>query len=227
MNQYNLDSLLAQHFRMIVFGSSGSGKTYYICNKIIPVLLEKYQAFFVISPNYNGGVYPKHLPKTTMTIDSTKFHKGDGLPEKLKQIEFVLQSYKKKGVKDQHGHAIFKYNSCIILDDVLSEKDAKSDELPNMFMRFRHYNCSLIFTSNSCTRIVSQAMIANSTHLIHFRFTAKPRNDAKHMIENYIDCKGTEKEIKKEVEKVYTKYLDEKKYGCLIIDVTNNKIYTN
>lgn len=228
MNQYNLDSLLSESFRMIVFGCSGSGKTYWICHKLIPVLLQKYSVFFVISPSYNGGVYTKHLPKeTTKSIDSTKFKKGDDLPDKLKQIEFALKSFTKKGVKDQHGHSIVKYNSLIILDDVLSEKYAKMDELPNIFMRFRHYNCSIIMTSNSCTRIVSQSMIANSSHLVHFRFTAKPRNDAKHMLENYIECKGSEKEIKREVEKVYSTYLEDKKHGALIIDVTNNQIYTN
>jgi hypothetical protein len=228
MNQYNLDSLLSNHFRALFIGASGSGKSFFICHKIIPVLLDKYDVFIVITPLYNSTVYTKHLPKEgTRVIDSTQFTDSKGLEQTLKNIEFMLQGWKKKGVKNIDGHALYKFTTCIIMDDVLSEKFSKSEEMMNLFMRMRHYQCSIIMTANTTTRIISPAMYANTSHICFFKMYGKGRNDSLNQLLQYVDSKGTEKKIKKEVDDIYTKYVDQKKYGALLISCEDSKIYTN
>jgi hypothetical protein len=227
MNQYNLESLLSNHFRALFIGTTGSGKSFYICHKIIPVLLQKYQVFYVISPGYNSTVYTKHLPKEqTRVIDSKKLD-VKGLEQLLRSIEFTLEGQKKKGVKNQEGHTIYKFHSCIILDDVLSEKFSKSEEMMNLFMRLRHLQASIIMTANTTTRIISPAMYSNSSHLFFFRMPGVGRNNILNQLVNYVDCKGTDKKIKKEADDIYTKYVDQKKYGALIVSCEDSKIYTN
>src|SRR6185369_5729546 len=142
------------YFRLICFGASQSGKTYFITQKLIPILLQKYQKWFIITPSYNQNVYKQLLPKDTVTfIDSTKFTDKNNLEQILLKIQFCLNQTKVG--KDFFGHTVYKWNSIIILDDVLSPKFSRSEGMINLFARFRHYQVSTIMTSNATKVLIS------------------------------------------------------------------------
>lgn len=223
----NLDTLNKDYFRALFIGSGDSGKTYYICNRVIPTLCNKYQVFIIISPGYNYHVYKNSIPKDKLviSIDSTKFTNKNGLQEQLNNIIFTIDKTQKKGVKDQLGHSIYKYNTCIILDDVLSESLSKSEVMMNMFMRIRHYQCSLIMTANSTRRIITPQMLNNTNYLFVFKLMGKARNDMLNTLMHYVDIKGNDKDINKCFDKLLEDKVDSVKYGHLVIDQIDSKIY--
>lgn len=222
----NLDALNKDYFRLLAIGASGSGKTFYICNQIIPAITNKYDVFYIISPGYNSNVYKQAIAKNKLVIcvDSTKFGKT-GLKDTLNNIFFAIDKTEKKNIKDQHGHKVYKHNTIILLDDCLSEEYSKSTEMMNLFMRSRHYQCSIIMTSNATTRIITPQMLNNSSYLFVFKLMGKSRNDMLNMMMNYVDVKGSDKEIKKYCDDLLDQKVDSVKYGNMIIDLQDSKIY--
>jgi hypothetical protein len=231
--QYNLNTILQDYFRLIACGASDSGKTYFITKKLFPILVKKYKVFIVITPGYNGTVYKKALsnyvhPSCVKCVDSTKFESSKDLEATLVNIQKMIE--KTKIGKNEDGHDVYRWNTCLILDDVLSEKNSRSEAMSNLFMRFRHYQCSIIFTSNYTNIVLTPLMLANSTHLALFQLAGKGRNDCLHLLMQRINYK-TESKGKDVASQIYKKYIDDRhtdtSRGSLLIDQTNSKLYYN
>lgn len=224
--QINSESVVLQdYFRMLLFGAGQSGKTWYIVNVLLPLLFKKYQKVFVITPSYNQSVYKKVIPKQFLTcIDPTKFDDKNDLEVCFKKIQFCIEQTKVG--KDETGHDVYKWNSIVILDDVLSPKFSRSETMIQLFARFRHYQVSTIMTSNAWRVLVSPLMLNNTTYIVMFNMKGDARNCAINQLMDYFNYTN-ERDGKKKAEKIFQDYIENKRYGSLFLDQNSNKLYYN
>jgi hypothetical protein len=81
-------------------------------------------------------------------------------------------------------------------------------------------------TSNSWRVLVSPLMLNNTNYIVTFNLKGAARNDVTNQIMDYFNY-GSEKEGKRKAEDIFRKYVEEKKYGSLLLDQNSNKLYFN
>ena len=224
LSEYNISQINNDYFRMLIFGSSGSGKTYFTLHKLLPELRKRYHQVFLISPSYLKSQYEQVIPRHCLThIDCHKFKKGYELKDVLKMIQATIE--KTKIGRDQTGHTMYKYKTLIIFDDALHE--TVDQELSNSFAHFRHYQTSLIFLSQHTKKICSPMMLGNTNFIVMFNMKGQSKLDCINMLREYTE--GTsEKEQKSIANSVYNKWIVGtvgNTYNCLFCDGVGNNLF--
>jgi hypothetical protein len=166
-------STIPKHpYRLMISGSSGSGKTNLLLNLILSP--QFYRDFFkniiVISPNVHNDLSYKHLEK---------------------YVESTLKRKKKSERVRYFVYATFDSNEMMeIMDDLAAAKQSLGDKLPPtlfvlddviddkhflnskffsmMWTRSRHFNCSAIVCSQSYMRVPRTARL-NMTNVVLFK----------------------------------------------------------
>ena len=163
MEKNNIPYILPQlPFRMIIYGSSASGKG-------------------VLLNNLLGDRFPyKRIFQKNVFIFSSTFSLGD---ESLQDVNvqedniFVsLDEYVLRDIVDEQKQIIHEYekskapNILIVLDDVLTQLSRKQTSIVReLFFSGRHYKISICMLVQSY-KGVTRAMRTNSTHSVFFSF---------------------------------------------------------
>ena len=135
-------------FRMLIVGSSGSGKTQTLLN-IIHTMGETFQNLHVITKNKDEPLYN---------------YLQDKLKENINIVEGIEQAPNlDKFDKDEQ--------SLIVMDDLVLERNQKA--LEQYFIRARKLNCSLIYISQSYYA-VPPIIRKNLTYLVIKRLSSLP-----------------------------------------------------
>jgi hypothetical protein len=164
-------------FRLIVFGQTGCGKTYWLLNTLWPVLKHGYDEVFVFTKTHNAKVYMNAIEGVHIV---TKDYK-----DTLIQIK-QLQEQNITG-EDKDGHPIFGSNILLIFDDVLDESLFKDREFMDIFTNMRHLQTSTVLISQITNKAINTRMKSNCSHFCIFRVNDfYQRLDLLRMIENAI-----------------------------------------
>jgi hypothetical protein len=126
------------NFRQIVCGSSGSGKTSYVCQYITRFM--KVRKLYILAKHLNQ-------PKMEYLINFYKEMERE-LSKKLKKdiqiVEIVTNDIDEFPTVDN----ITGKDNVIVIDDFVMEPD-KQNKLPNYFVRGRHHGCSIFYLSQT------------------------------------------------------------------------------
>lgn len=221
-------------FRMIIFGQTASGKTYFLANSVLPAISKNFDKFVVFTKKYNSEVYRKMLKKVGVEEKDIIIFNVSLLsdPEDttiIKQDYVIptLQSIAKTQERnvlpdlDKEGHPTYKYRVLCILDDILNEKMMKSSAFEDVFYTYRHLNISVILLSQISNKCISTQMKGNTHYNVIFKMqghyqTLYPRQL---IADSLITRKGMEQKKAEEMaSKIYSKYIAGTKFGWIMID---------
>lgn len=156
--------------KMVITGKSESGKSYLLRNRIIPSIIDEYEAVFIISPTAqldSGWVKLRNKNKKNKEkIVLIQDFNDETLQETLELCGENRMIGNEEGIPDEEQP---KY--LFIMDDVsdlLSQ--SKRDFFSTMSIKGRHYNCSYILTSHKWN-LVNRMIRTNATFKLFFRIT--------------------------------------------------------
>lgn len=212
--KFEVDRLQSSPFRMVVFGSSQSGKTYYIENIIWPKIKETFDKVVVFTQDYNNNRYKQHFSpqiiqkmvrvtkKGPLGVNVTEnievpmiYNNVDEIPKIIESIKIqqMADTIKKKGTNenrlDENGNPVFKYDILLIFDDIIDEKLVRSDDFRKLFGTLRNVHISTIFIIQSTSTVITPFM-KNNTNI-------------------FVLCKMTHSRDKSEIFKIFEPALDE------------------
>lgn len=129
-------------FRMVIAGSSGSGKTNTFLN-LLKIMPDTFENIWIVTKNKDEPIY-------------------NWLDDKLGKEGLKIQEIDKDGLPDL-DKLDKTQNNLIVMDDLVGEKNQKPME--QFFIRARKKNCSLIYITQSYYQVPK--MIRNNlTYLI-------------------------------------------------------------
>jgi ABC-type dipeptide/oligopeptide/nickel transport system ATPase component len=162
-------------FRMLIAGSSGSGKTNTLLS-LLNIMPSTWEKIVIITKNKNEPLY-------------------EWLEDKLSKEDFKIQEIDKEGMPDLDKFDKTK-NNLIVMDDLVGEKNQKPME--QFFLRSRKVGCSLVYISQSYYAVPK--MIRNNLNYIIIKQISSMKNllmisreydlglDKKDLIEIYEDA---------------------------------------
>lgn len=213
------------YFRMLVMGKSNSGKTYFLLNELLPILVKKYTMFYVFTVEYNIGVFKKVLTKLGVDPVRQKLIKVPDtsmIPYAVQAIETAI--IEDKTGEDEDGHTTFRDHSLLIFDDLLDDNVMQSTVFRNLFTRSRHMQMSVIMISQISTRAVTPAMKANTTYNVIFKMPGTQSRYAIELISDSIEKAllmknktGNDHAIRQMASKLYLENCENVEFGHLII----------
>jgi hypothetical protein len=209
----------SKFFRCIIFGSSGSGKTYLVLNRILPMLKNSYDNVIVFTRSHNNKQYRKAIKKIFgdyPTIINSNF-KGN-----LKKIRVKQERNEDKELSKKEDHPVYRSNLLFIWDDILDESLFKDQDFMDQFTNMRHLQCSTIVLSQVSNKVINTQMKANTNYFIFFKLNNKiQRRMALNMIEEVVDWKFGSKDPAEDSKKIWNKNVIDKKYGYIVITDDN------
>lgn len=235
------------NFRSIIFGSSGSGKSFFLTQKLFPKIQEQYDFIVVFTRPTNYEYYirqtydtyanrplpppkqswfsfnPEPQPVTNFVYVSTD-------PNEFTTIIDSMPEYQQDNIKsiDDEGNPVYKYRGLFIFDDVLDERFSKSQSIINVFTHYRHYNIDTFFLVQTSAVQITPLMRNNIDIFIMTKMKlAEMRNRClnyylKDIIQT-IDMKGDE--AKQISQNIYKKVCEDNKHGVLLLDMNTPAIY--
>jgi hypothetical protein len=214
-----------KYFRMLILGMTGSGKTYFLANSVLPVIRKDYDIFIVITRTYNKKVYEQlleknHVPKTKSNVFTPELQEILPLLHTIK----IIQSESPKSY-DKDGHPIFEDNILIIFDDILDEIIMRNTGFLELFNNFRHIQVSVILLSQITNRAITNQMKANTHYTVMFNLMGPMQSMyPKQLLTEALLNKynGDKNKAKVDAEKLYSARVQNKKYGFLIVDNAMN-----
>jgi len=186
-------------FRCLIYGSTGSGKTYFLLNTLIPMIKDQYDDIFVFTRSFNKKDY-KDYPCV--------FKNHYNILKKLISVQ-----EKKKEAK--------RGNILIIWDDILDKKLFDKKEFKEQFINLRHLNVSLILLTQICNKIIATEMKGNTEFSVFFRINHRAQR--RELIQKICECLDDEdelidKQLIVKAKKIYKDKIKNKKYGYLIFN---------
>lgn len=156
--------------KMVITGLSESGKSYLLRNRIIPAIIDDYDAVFIISPTADLDEDWVKLKNKNKKNRENVFLITDFTDETLKETLELCGENRRIGNKDEIPHEEQpKYLFvCDDITDVLSQ--SKKDFFSQMSIKGRHYNCSYILTSHKWN-VVNRMIRNNVKFKIFFNIT--------------------------------------------------------
>jgi len=162
--------LKKSYFRMLVIGSTGSGKSYFVSTKILPLLKDIYDDYVIFTRKFNIPFYKEQFSK----------HMDDRTPTFKTDISTLLVDVKKiveaqeNNIKsyDNLGNPIYHTNIMFIFDDIIDEKLFKNDKFLEIFVNLRHLQISVILCSQIVNKAISTAIKANTNFFVFFRINS-------------------------------------------------------
>jgi type IV secretory pathway VirB4 component len=188
-------------FRMLMIGSSGSGKTLTLYN-ILRAFTKTFQNIHVITKNKKEPIYQyiECITKTKNENPKSKFHQNVTVEEGIESLP-DLESFDKEE------------QSLVVLDDLVLEKNQKKIE--EYYIRCRKLNISIIYISQSYY-LVPKIIRQNINYIIIKQVSAM-RNLKLIANEYSLDLES------KQLKKLY-EFCTENKSDFLLIDIDHKDI---
>lgn len=206
------------YFRMIIFGCTGSGKSYFLAKQLYPIIKKNYDNIVVFTRKFNATFYEKQIPNCSLITDK------DTILDSIKRIKETQEMNIKK--LDNLGCPIYKTNILFIFDDIVDEKLFKDDEFKEIFFNLRHLQISVILLSQISNTAINTSLKANCQFFVIFKLNDMyQKRFAMQLIEQSVmneDPSFTDNDIKTKSKKIMISSLYDKKYGKIIIDDQNN-----
>ncbi len=201
--------------RLLFVAKTGQGKGVQIANYIL-------RPEFYSNDIEGEDIYifsPTRDEKTKIIIKNKKIPKENlfaGLDEESlgAVLDFIQEQYEER---EQNGEK--QKHSLVIIDDCMpSMKDTKNGAFQDLFIRSRHFQCSVWATVqyyNKCPPVCR----TNTNGIILFEVNTKQLEDIEND-HNYLDDKRT-------FRKLYHKAVSDSKHSTFVINYTNpkNKMY--
>jgi hypothetical protein len=167
--------------QLVITGKSKSGKSHLLRKKIIPAIIDDYEAIFIISPTADLDLGWKKLKNKSKKYKEKIVLIQEFTDETLQEtLELCGENRKISNDNDVPEEEQPKY--LFVMDDVsdiLSQ--SKKDFFSRMSIKGRHYNCSYILTSHKWN-IVNRMIRTNCVNKIFFRITTN--NELKSILED-------------------------------------------
>lgn len=241
-------------FRSLFVGCSQSGKSYFLTQKVLPVIQYQYDRVFVFTRPTSVPYYEKHTWDWNANREHRVWNAKSETAKELYKRWYGEPKYKRficindqprtvpmalnQITSSQDANALsklndtdeksFKYKLLIIFDDVLNEKLNNTDEMRDLFTNYRHYNISTIMLAQVSSVLTTTAMKNNINILVMAKMPLL--NMRKTLINDYIknimvDVYEDEDEAKRKADLLYNKVCKEMDHGLLIIDLDKSNIY--
>ncbi|ATI21237.1 ATPase/DNA packaging protein [Eastern grey kangaroopox virus] len=160
-------SLLTNHFRLVILGGSGSGKTLFLLS-LFETLVAVYRHIFlftpIINPAYNSYVWPDHVHKVT-SAEELEYSLSTVRKDLSRYIESSEHGTGDKGdIKTRtrpRSHRRHKF--LVILDDV-GDLQLRSKTLVSLMNYGRHLNISVAMLCQTYKHVPANCR-ASITHL--------------------------------------------------------------
>jgi len=220
-----LKNINENYFRMLILGKTGSGKTYFLNNQLLPKLSKKYTMFYIFTTPYNIDVYKQVLTELEVPKERQKvmgFTDVSLIPAVIQQIELTIA--KDKVDKDSDGHPIFRDHSLLVFDDILDDKVMSSMEFRGIFTRFRHIQASAIILAQITTKAVTPAMKGNMNYGVYFQLESQQMRFAVEMIRDILMSKDIKLTKIKATELAKKIYIDNVQDHGYVITTDKNEI---
>lgn len=152
-------------FRMLIIGTSSSGKTVYF-KRLFPNISDQFGAVCVFCPDGNNLQYKimeKKYPKvafsfcTATTVEGRKAGIDTVFRIRMETVHDVIS-----------GHQKWKKKVLVIFDDINDPAFINSQQMDRMFTSSRHQQISVAFLIQRVYKLVSPTMRNNSTHIVLF-----------------------------------------------------------
>jgi len=214
-----IKKIKAGPFRMLIFGSSGSGKSHFLTHTMLPLIKTNYDEFVVFTRAFNKSFFQKMF-QTKMKPHIPMFHIGiEGILDKIEDIkEKQMENVK---TWDKYGNPIFRTNIMFVFDDILNEKLFKNDEFLEVFANLRHLQISTILCTQITNKVISTQMKCNTNFFVIFKLNDEiQQRFPLARIREAINKDGIieSRKLKRKAINIYNDRLIRKKYGYLIID---------
>jgi hypothetical protein len=197
------------YFKMLIYGSTGSGKTYFLVNKLMPKLKKNYNEIIIITRPSNRFFYRKAFPKSIIRT---------GNPENvIKTLNQVIekQEASKIGTKE-NGESIYSNNILIIYDDYLDENLFKTPEFLDQFRRFRHFQTTVILLTQTTNKEINTQMKGNTQFSVFFKLNdIAQRLEAIRKIGECLDIDNV-KDNREKARSIFRDHVKKSKYGFII-----------
>lgn len=222
----NLKKILKSFFRCIVFGSTGSGKSYMVINNLIPKIHNNYDNIIIFTREemknkYEKDIYDKTGKHPVIYIDEDSEGHDIVDSEFPSIINKIIQTQKKniKGYTSTND-TVYNSNILIVFDDIVSEYLFKTPEFLKIFFNTRKLQMSTILISQTVTNEVNNRMKSNCE--VFFLFGLNNTMQERYIYDLIRCClmSGT-------IDPKYKKYLQEhhKKYENTINNL--HRVYSN
>lgn len=222
-------------FRMMIYGASNTGKTYFLKNFLLPVLKKKFDKVYIFTVKHNVEPYKRRLESLGFVDTESYTIFDDPNPMFIRMALTALNELKNKLYKldeyDSDDNPIYSQEWLYIFDDILNKKLTESPEFLDIFISGRHSYTSVIMISQVTTDIVTPKIKGNLTHKIIFPTDNKFQkleylNLIGSAIESAYDDQGqslSESEIREKANTFYIRGVkgEKNKYRYIIIDGKN------
>ena len=214
-NDLFFKDLRKKYFRNIVFGSSQSGKTYWLFNNVLPQLKDLYKTIIIFTKKDNNTLYKLYLDKLKFA-QPLIYNIDDDIRKMIKGI-YALQENNKSadGLR-------YLTNILIIFDDILDKKLFNSDLFLTLFTSSRHKQISTILLTQVSHDIINAKIKGNTSFFTLFNIN----NDSSFyyslaLIQGSIRKSSDDdlsiNELRLKAKNYYNKYIKNKPYGSLVI----------
>lgn len=218
------EKLNSGYFRMMILGSSGSGKTHLLLYKLLPLLKRTYSTYVIFTRQFNANQYVKAFKKL-----------GPRLGEEIEPIIYTdtstilprietIKELQEENIShyDRDGIPVYGDNILFIFDDVLKENMFKSDAFLEVFVNLRHLQISTIMLSQITNKAISTQMKANTTYFILLRLNGYyqrqfPISLISECVEK-LEPGLSPKKANEKARKIYGEHCINTQYGYLIVD---------
>ncbi|NHZ84292.1 MAG: hypothetical protein GWP19_00235 [Planctomycetia bacterium] len=206
------------YFRMMIFGSTGCGKSYWLTKTFFPIIMPKYDVVIVFTKEHNRIYYRNALEPFKKQFKLKTSIVTKDIPGNLKKIVAAQDRNKmKKHSKD--GEILYKDNILLIYDDILDERLFKDRKFLDQFTSLRHQQFSVIVISQTINKEINTQMKANTQFFVIFKLNHYKQSAE--LIKIIEGCVGgineSEDYVKKKARSLYTNRCCTTKYGNLIV----------
>lgn len=212
-----MKKLCEDYFRMLIIGSTGCGKTFFLLMKLLPIILKNYTKVVIFTKSHNNRRYEKQIRKLSPDI-KIKIVNSDYL-EELEQLR--LDQEENEVGENNEGDPIYGDNILIIWDDVLNEKLFKEEKFLDQFTNMRHIQVSTIILSQITNKVVSRQIKANVEYFVLFKLNHwGQQEEPLKLIQSCIYKKAPsmhKDKIKAKAMSIYKKNIMDREYGHIII----------
>ncbi len=140
-------SYFDNHFRIVIYGASGSGKTTFVKNLWNQFIGDKFNNLYVFTPEHNREYYQREFSPTKIYTDK-------------EIIPFIIENIKNKlSKKKKKGRTLF------IFDDVVDPSVTRTNDINELIFSGRHLGISTIMISQSTSEIISTGVEGNSSQV--------------------------------------------------------------
>jgi hypothetical protein len=233
---FNYTPIKVRTFRAIICGGTGSGKTYYLMNTLWPEISRRYPApkdpketsVYIFAPDFNEKMYRGFIPHAIIISNPELF------VETLHMIR-IKQERNIIGYNKITKEPVYKFPILCIFDDVIDSKFVKSNAINLLYSSFRHFDVSVFWLTQNPEILITGVMKNNTDLFFIFRQNnRRPMNIMAQFLEAPLDAilkanhyRVSDKVLEDLSRKVMEDEVMNKRFGKLIVDTVENKVYVD